>query len=314
MSIGAGGMAWYLACSLEGMRKTMSYLFSSAKTPALLLLATVVALPVFGGPIAPDLRSAASFDLLGGSISNTGTSLVVGNVGATTTITGFPPGIATGTVYTFPSNPTVTLAYNDFVDAFNLALLDPSTQSFSGLSTSQVFLGNNVYTSPLTDVVSTAGISLSFDALGDSSEVFIIKITRDLTINGPIVFNLENGAQASNIFWIVGRTGTIDPVGVPVIWDGDILAGTSFTIASIGPSSDLGGTINGCVFAETANTLAGKTNVNGCSAAVNVAPEPASAWLAALGLLIGACWASRGDRIRSHGLHPAAIPKTGAKS
>jgi len=245
--------------------------------------------PAFGSPIV-NLGNASTFGMLGGTISNTGASTVVGNVGATTTITGFPPGTATGTVYPFPSNPAVTLAYNDFISAYNLALLDPSTQSFSGMTTSQTFLGNNVYTSPLTDVVSTAGINLTFDAQADSTEVFVIRITRDLTINGPITFTLENGAKATNIFWIIGRTETINPVGVPVTWDGDILAGTSFTMSSIGPSSALAGAINGCVFAETANTLAGFTQVGGCSATGGVVPEPGASELMGLGLLALVAW------------------------
>jgi hypothetical protein len=250
------------------------------------VLSLASVMPAFGSPIV-NLGTASTFGMLGGTISNTGASTVVGNVGATTTITGFPPGTATGTVYPFPSDPTVTLAYNDFISAFNLALLDPSTQSFSGLTTSQTFLGNNVYTSPLTDVVSTAGINLTFDAQADSTEVFLIRITRDLTINGPINFTLQNGAKASNIFWIVGRTETINPVGVPVTWDGDILAGTSFTMSSIGPSSALGGTINGCIFAETANTLAGYTQVGGCAASGAVVPEPAPLGLVGLSGLLG---------------------------
>jgi hypothetical protein len=249
------------------------------------MIAIALVVPAFGSPVV-NLNTAINFGLLGGTISNTGLSSIVGDVGATTTITGFPPGIATGTVYPFPSDPTVAQAYNDFLNAYTQASLAPSTQSFADLTVDRTFLGNNVYTSPLTDVVSTAGITLTFDAQGDSSQVFIIRITRDLTVNGPITFLLENGAQASNIFWIIGRTETIDPTGVPLIWDGSILAGTSFTMsASTGGSGVLGGTINGSVFAETANTLAGTTNVNG-NIATSV-PEPASLGLLGLGGLLG---------------------------
>lgn len=249
------------------------------------LLVAVSAVSASGSSVY--LGSASSFGLLGGTISNTGASTVVGDVGATTTITGFPPGTATGTVFSSPSDPTVTLAYNDFIAAYNLASLDPSTQSFADLTASQTFLGNNVYTSSLTDVVSTSGINLTFDAQGDSSEAFIIRIARDLTVNGPITFTLQNGALASNIFWIIGRAATIDPVGVPVTWDGSILAGTSFTMSSIGPTSALAGTINGCVFAETANTLAGYTQVGGCAASSSAVPEPGTFGLMTLGGLLG---------------------------
>jgi hypothetical protein len=48
----------------------------------------------------------------------------------------------------------------------------------------------------------------------------------------------------------------------------------------------LAATINGCVFTETVNTLAGQTDVNGCSA-TGATPEPGTAALLGLGLLLG---------------------------
>lgn len=249
-----------------------------------------IAVPISGASIAPNLGTASSFGLLGDTISNTGTSLVNGNVGARTTITGFPPGTATGTVYPAPSDPTVVAAYNDFILAYTQAFSDistPPTQSLADLTVNRTFIGNNVYTFPVTDVISTTNINLTFDAQGNGNEVFIIKTARDLTINGPLTFTLSNGALASNIYWIVGRTATISSGGGPVTFDGDILAGTSFTMsANPGGSGVLAGTINGCVFAETANTLAGKTQVNGCSP--TSVPEPSSMGLMAIGCLLGA--------------------------
>lgn len=257
------------------------------------LMFILIAGPASGASIAPNLGTASSFGLLGDTISNTGTSLVNGNVGARTTITGFPPGTSTGTVYTAPSDPTVVAAYNDFILAYTQAFSDistPPTQSLADLTVNRTFIGNNVYTFPVTDVISTANINLTFDAQGNGNEVFIIKTARDLTINGPLTFTLSNGALSSNIYWIVGRTATISSGGGPVTFDGDILAGTSFTMsANPGGSGVLAGTINGCVFAETANTLAGKTQVNGCSPnSPNSVPEPGSMGLMAIGCLLGA--------------------------
>jgi hypothetical protein len=96
----------------------------------------------FGNVLAPNLGSAFSFGMLGGTISNTGTSVVTGNVGAVTTITGFPPGTATGTIYPSPSNPTVSAAYLDFLNAYTLAYRDvstPTTQLVTDLTTNRTF-------------------------------------------------------------------------------------------------------------------------------------------------------------------------------
>ncbi len=255
------------------------------------LLFVAIGAPIFGSTVF--LGTASSFGMLGDTISNTGTSVVIGNVGAMTSVTGFPPGTATGTVYPAPSDPTVTAAYNDFESAFNSASSDvitPATQTFADLSMDRTFLGNNVYGFSSIDVSSTAAIFLTFDAQADSSEVFIIKIQGNLTINGPINFNLTNGALATNIYWIVGNSATLTPNGTAMTWDGNILAGRSVTVAAnTGGSGVLAGTINGCVFAETANTLAGQTQINGCNASSSNSsvPEPGTAALVGAGCLLG---------------------------
>ncbi len=158
--------------------------------------------------------------------------------------------------------------------------------TIADLTTSRTLLGNNVFNFSITDVVSTTGINLTFDAQNNPNEVFIIKVARDLTVNGPLTFNLINQAQADNIFWIIGRTAVISSSAGPVTFDGSILAGTSFTMsANPGGSGVLAGTINGCVFAETANTLAGKTNVGGCAATTTSSAAPEPSYAALLGLI-----------------------------
>src|ERR1039457_6903689 len=106
------------------------------------LLVVVVAAPAFGGIVtAPNLGSAFSFAMLGSTLSDTGVSLIQGNVGATTGLTGFAggPAIVNGTIYA--SGATAAAAYNDFVLAFNHAIDDtttgtPVTQTASDLTTS----------------------------------------------------------------------------------------------------------------------------------------------------------------------------------
>jgi hypothetical protein len=109
-----------------------------------------------------------------------------------------------------------------------------------------------------------------------------------------MTFTLLGGANPDNIFWIVRNIATIS-VGSsgPITFDGNVLAGQSFTMsAASGGSGVLAGTINGCAFAETANTLAGQTTVNGCvggglPGGGPGVPEPGSSGLVGLGCLLG---------------------------
>jgi hypothetical protein len=260
-----------------------------------LVMAVAAVVPVFGAPIMVNLGTANSFGLLGGTVSNTGTSVVSGNVGVNVagTISGMccpgpGPGTTVGGSVIAPGTMSSTNAYNDFVNAFNAAKLLASTQTYNDLTMDRTFIGNNVYTFTLTNISTTTGIHLTFDAQNDPTEVFVIRTDGAFTENGALTFILQNQAQASNIFWIVGTIATIS-VGSsgPIIWDGDILAGQSFTMsAASGGSDTLAGTIHGCVFSETANTLAGTTNVNGCSGVAAV-PEPGSFGLVSLGGLLG---------------------------
>jgi hypothetical protein len=256
-----------------------------------LVMAVAAVGTAFGGPIV-NLGSASSFGLLGGTVSNTGTSVVMGNVGvknAAGTITGFnPTGTTVGGVVFAPGSTASNNAYIDFVNAFNAAELLASTQSYPDLTMNRTFIGNNVYTFTLTDISTTTGINLTFDAQNNPNEVFVLRTAGAFTENGALTFTLQNQANANNIFWIIGTDATIS-VGSsgPITWDGNILAGSSFTMsAASGGSGTLAGTINGCVFSETANTLAGTTNVNGCTGTTSV-PEPGSLGLVSLGCLLG---------------------------
>ena len=264
------------------------------------VIAVTAVVPAFGDSISVNLGSASSFGLLGGTISNTGTSEVAGNVGATITTTGFTPGTATGTVYPGSNGPTTIVgeAYSDFETAYTTALGLANTQppSLNSLPLTKTFTGDNVYNFDTT-VSTTTGTVLTFDAQNIGSEVFVIQVDGDFTVNGSLAFNLINGAKADNIFWIVKNDATIS-VGSSgaITFDGSILAGDTFTMsAASGGSGVLAGTINGCVFSENANTLAGQTDVNGCVGGGSGggpggggnAPEPGSAGLMSLGCLLG---------------------------
>ena len=270
-----------------------------------LVMAIAAVMPAFGSSIFADLSAASSFGMLGGTISDTGLSVVTGNVGATTTVTGFPPGTVTAGSTVYPAgDPIAMAAYGAIFNpggVFTLAEGLPSTGSFN-TNTSQTFLGNVVYASA-SDISTTTGTNLTFDAQGDPTKVFVIQIDGNLTVNGAMTFTLLGNAQADNIFWIVRDAATISVGNSPqidnsgsIIFDGNILAGTSFTMsAGSGGSGVQAGTINGCVFADTANTLAAFTDVGGCAATTaglpaggGSVPEPGSAAPVSLGgMMIG---------------------------
>jgi hypothetical protein len=256
--------------------------------------------PAMGGPILAIPASAGSFGLLGGSVSNTGTSAITGNVGGTSTITGFGAsnGTATGFVCTPTSGAPCTAGNDSAVTAAYNAIFNPggTFSTAEGLTptglfttgTNQTFLGNTVYASA-GDISTVTGTNLMFDAQGNSADVFVIQIDGAFTVNGAMTFTLVNGAQANHIFWIVTNAATISVAGAaPITFDGNILAGSSFTMsAATGGSGVLAGTINGCVFATTANTLAGTTDVNGCTSTGGATvPEPGSMGLAGLGCVM----------------------------
>jgi hypothetical protein len=256
--------------------------------------AVAAVVPASGGPISVNLGSASSFALLGSTITDTGDSDITGNVGATTTITVNSPWTVTGTVYPAGDTTAIT-AYDAFENAYNTTLALGNTQpTLSSLGATQTFIGNNVYTFT-SDLSTTTGTALTFDAQNNPNAVFVIQVEGSLTVNGILTFDLINGAQADNIFWVVEDAATIS-VGSspPQTFDGNILAGTSFTMsAASGGSGTLAGTVDGCVFSETANTLAGETNVGGCVGAglpgggPGSVPEPGSSELVGLGCLLG---------------------------
>ena len=100
---------------------------------------------------------------------------------------------------------TATAAYNDFLAAYTaaMALAATATATSPGMTASQTFVGNNVYVMN-TSVSTTTLTQVTFDAQNNSNAVFIIEIPDNFTVNGNLRFNLINGAQADNIFWVVG--------------------------------------------------------------------------------------------------------------
>jgi len=215
--------------------------------PALTLVLAMTVLIGMIGPATADaatptvsLGTAANFAVLAGStVTNTGPTVIDGDLGLSpgTAVTGFPPGQVNGTVHA--ADGAALQAKTDLGAAYDDAAGRPST------ATVPVELGGTtktpgVYESP----AGTFGITgtLTLDALGDPNAVFIFKAASTLITASASGVNLVNGAQAANVFWVVGSSATL---GTYSILRGNVLALASITVTT-------GVTVDGRTLARTA--------------------------------------------------------------
>ncbi|WP_295679109.1 Ig-like domain-containing protein, partial [uncultured Nevskia sp.] len=159
---------------------------------------TVCQLPV-------PLRSLVSFALVGGTggLNNTaGPTTVTGDIALAPSTTclmcAAPDLVLNGTIY---SNEAVAnQAKADLRLAFDDAHGRPTgatTPLLGGLT-----LTPGVYSSATTMSIAD-GTTLTLDALGDSSAVWVFQVGTDLTFGAGSQIVLANGATATNVFWVV---------------------------------------------------------------------------------------------------------------
>jgi hypothetical protein len=213
-------------------------------------------------PAAPSLGLASSFAVFGGGagMTNAGTSTRIigdmGTTGASTMITGFHSsafsyaetplnvGSVSGSVYSdAPQGSASDFAYataaaGDALAAFNdLASrpdgIDPGAGQLGGLT-----LAPGVYKSASGAFLIT-GSDLTLDAQGNPDAVWIFQMASSLTVGTPTASRsviLVNGAQAGNVFWQVGSSGTINGAGGGSMV-GTIIASAGMTFSTAGNAS-----------------------------------------------------------------------------
>ncbi|WP_395144530.1 ice-binding family protein [Armatimonas sp.] len=217
------------------------------------------------------LGQAASFGVLAGStVTNTGTSIIFGNVGVSpgTAITGFPPGLLSGGV--FHLNDAVAVqAQIDLTTAYNVIANEASTQDLTGQD-----LGNRTLLPGVYHFNSSAQLTgaLILDALGDPNARFDFQIGSSLTTASSSSVTLINSGGTGNVYWQVGSSATL---GTSSTFAGNILALTSITLTT-GATNPGGRALarNGAVTLDT--------NIIGAS----TAPDPSSSLLFCLGLIL----------------------------
>jgi len=189
-------------------------------------LGALIAVSVAGAATAPvGMGTAGSFGVLAGAgVTNTGPSVIDGDLGTcpTPAITGFPPGVVNGT--THAGDALACGAQSDLTIAYNDAAGRAPTTTFPGATElGGATLTPGVYKTPTSLAVTG---TLTLDAQGDPSEVFIFQAGSTLLTASNSTVALINGAQPCNVFWQVGSSATL---GVGSTFIGTILALTSIT-------------------------------------------------------------------------------------
>jgi hypothetical protein len=210
--------------------------------------------PCSGGGTQPVALcpNIGDFSVLAGStVTNTGSTVVSGDVGVSpgTAVTGFPPGLAGGTIHKADgaaslAQATLTAAY---VDAAGRA----GGTSVAGDLVGQT-LTAGVYKS--TSSLANSG-DLTLDAQGNPAAVFIFQISSTLTTGSGSHIILANGAKACNVFWQVGSSATL---GTNSVFKGNILALTSITITT-------GANLEGRALARNGAVTLDTNVITGCS-------------------------------------------------
>ena len=173
-----------------------------------------------------DLGTAGNFAVLAGAgVTNTGNTIVTGDLGTspTGTVTGFPPGIVIGTIHA--ADPVALQAKLDLTAAYN----DAQARSTGAVSLpgdlSGLTLVPGLYANSTSVILSAGNVTL--DAQGDANAVFILKMGSTLTTLPGTQVILSGGAQAKNIYWSVGTSGTL---GTNTIFYGNILSDQAISL------------------------------------------------------------------------------------
>jgi hypothetical protein len=181
--------------------------------------------------MAQSLGAAEAFAVLGGSaVTNTGPSVIRGDLGLSpnnlSSITGFPPGLVYGT--THAADGVALAAQNSATTLYNTLAGQAVTVDLSG----QV-LGSGGSVPTLTPGVyffsSSAQLTgaLILNAGGNPNATWVFQIGSSLTTASGSSVVMSNGGSPCNVFWQVGSSATL---GTTTSFLGNIVALTSITL------------------------------------------------------------------------------------
>ncbi len=174
------------------------------------------------------LGSAQSFGVLAGTtVTNTGPSVVTGNLGVWpgSAVTGFPPGIVVdGTIHL--SDAVAQQAQTDVTTAYNALAGMAPTQILTGSDLGGLTLFPGVYF-----FASSAFLTgtLTLDAQGNPDALFVFQMGSTLITASDSSVVTINGADGCDVYWQVGSSATL---GTNTDFEGNIVALTSITLTT----------------------------------------------------------------------------------
>lgn len=202
---------------------------------------------------APTLSAAGSFGVLAGStVTNTGPTLVHGNVGVSpgTAVTGFPPGIIDPPGAIHGGDSVASDAQAAAGLAFDNLALQPCTSDLTGQDLGGLTLTPGVYCFSSSAFMTGA---LTLNTLSDPEAVFVFKTGSTLITasNSSVVFT--SSRATCNVFWQVGSSATL---GTGTDFQGNILASVSITATT-------GATVEGRLLAGSGAVTLDSNTISG---------------------------------------------------
>ena len=235
------------------------------------LVLTLLAVSAYATPVI-NLGTAANFGLLGGSaVTNTGSSVIYGDVGSypTGSVTGFEesisagPGKVHGHTHT-DANAVVGQAKSDLTAAYNTAAGATGAIDLTGQDLGGMTLDPGVYFFSSSALLTG---NLKLDGGGGPNAQWIFQIGSTLTTATDSNVELIKGAKKDKVFWQVVSSATI---GTNSVFVGNIMALESITLN--------GGVLHGKALARN-----GAVTIS-VAETVNAVPEPSS--IMALGMML----------------------------
>lgn len=174
------------------------------------------------------LGEAAGFAVLShSSVTNTGASVVYGNIGlsSTGTMSGFSSATLIGGTKEWNTSAALQ-ARTDIATAYDILAGQTSTLNLSGQDLGGQTLPAGVYR---FDSSAQLTGTLILDAGGDPDARFDFQIGTTLTTASGAMVSVTNGGNANNVYWQVSRSATI---GINTVFQGNLLALTSITMTT----------------------------------------------------------------------------------